>query len=68
MSSGNMSPTSTVVDEPVRKAHFSFLHPMNLVVWVFQLCYNLAQLVIIALFKPVSYCRHLPQNLRLTRQ
>ena len=63
MSSGNMSPTSTAVDEPVRKARFSFLHPVNLVVWVFQLCYNLAQLVIIALFKPVGYCRYILQNL-----
>jgi len=67
MSSGNMSPTSTAVEEPIRKARFSFLHPVNLVLWVFQLCYNLAQLVIIALFKPVSYYRHVLQNLPLTR-
>jgi hypothetical protein len=54
MSSGNMSPTSTAVEEPVRKARFSLLHPLHLVVWVLQLLYNLAQLVIVAIFKPVS--------------
>ena len=68
MSSGTMSPTSTAVDEPIRKARFSLFHPVNLVFWVLQLLYNLAQLVIIALFKPVRSYRYLLKNLPLTRQ
>ena len=47
---------STAFDEPVREA---LIHPMNLLVWVLQMLYNLAQTVIIALFKPVSYYGHL---------
>ena len=55
MSSRNMSPTFTAFDEAVCKARFSLLLPVNLLVWVLQMLYNLAQMVIIALFKPVSY-------------
>ena len=51
MSSGNMSPASTALDEPVRNARISLLHPL---VWVLQMLYNLAQMVVIVLFKPVS--------------
>jgi hypothetical protein len=52
MSSGNMSPTSTAYGEPIRKARFYLVNPL---VCVLQMLYNLAQIVIIALFKPVSY-------------
>jgi len=68
MSSRNMSPTSTAFDEPLRKAGVALLNPVNLLVRVLQLLYNLVQIAIIVLFKPVGYYRYLVKNLPLTHR
>jgi hypothetical protein len=55
MSSGNMSPTSTAVDEPVRKARFSLPPSSERRRLGLAAALQPGPTVIIALFKPVRY-------------